>query len=368
MIFLFSIQEGLLTPPALPLANNNKDVVNGNNYTLDPTFFEDANQEALLPPPTLMRQEGDEEILAMVTIDNNNNITSGGMLPPPPLRSTVAATTTTVRRGATGGNNGVRKRATSSTHTSKKVAQAKKSKGVSEPPSEKPLMNEEEDDEAECESNEDRGSGVNMLSCIQFKSIPRPYLYYAYHYLLNPKVLKVTFDKPVTISKCKNSQQANWMKDDEVRFALDSSLLTKNDRKRIRAIEKAMAKNFKFYNKSNFSSILGESGIETLFFTLFLSKRPFYLQDAKTRITEPDDIPNVCRAHIELIFTGIKVPKVKAKGPTDAKFVFEVGQVMLVEVVQHVNGDNDDDDDEGTSSSRQSYNSDVPECIFQAVV
>lgn len=222
-------------------------------------------------------------------------------------------------------------------------------------------------------SEVDLYDGEEMLASIEFKSIPRPYLYYDYHYLANPKYLKMIFDKPVTLSKCQVGN-IHWLKNDEVRFALDTSQISDGDRQRIQTIENSMAKKFTFYKtKYSIPSILGVTERETLFFTFFLTKKPFYLQDAKSTVTDRDLIPDKFLANVELSFTGIKVPKIKSKSPFEAKYVYEIGQIMFIEEVNHVDEDDDDNDSnndygQSTLACRGGHmTKSMPACIFSPV-
>ena len=118
-----------------------------------------------------------------------------------------------------------------------------------------------------------------------------------------------------------------------------------------------MSKNFPFYkNECNFESIIGNDGDETIFFTIQLSKRAFYKQDARTRFRSPFEVPRVCRANVQLLYTGIKIPKNKVGFPLDAKFAIDIGQIMLVEEITYKN---DEDEEDGMVDF---------ECIFAPAV
>ena len=184
---------------------------------------------------------------------------------------------------------------------------------------------------------------------------------YDYYYLEKPKAIEMTFEFPALVMKFNNVTKYR-KRDDEVRLALNTSQLAESDIAKVHEIEARMRQFFPFHrNECYFTSILGRNDTDPLYFTIPLSKKAFFKSDAESRYFFPHEIPTLSKCYVQILFTGIKIPKTKFPLPFEAKFAFDIGQLMLCSVESYLpDGFSPFDNPEGEGSA-------PPRCIFAPV-
>lgn len=168
-----------------------------------------------------------------------------------------------------------------------------------------------------------------------FKPKARTIGLYDCHYLDTPKSFICLLNTPVYLKQQQQEGESSRQTyKPSVNLVLNSIDLSITDTTNIKCIERSIFEVFKthYVCPIKVTSILGDSMNTKIAFNMSLEKKPFYLCDAKSILTNGKHVPNEFAAYLEIVYHGIRVAKRTRgqTGPLIAKYIFEIDQLMCI--------------------------------------